>query len=195
MLTDCEGNLFDSGGSDNYLHNSSSRITIQPGGNNQVQLNFSVFNYAAGDRVTIYDGPYTSSPIVGVYNGTTLPPAITSSNGAITLKESTNGANNREGFQATWSCLVGMPENVNAVNCIVFPNPTKDKISIQWERGTTEMHFLALFDGLGRLVFQENGLHEGVLVASINVSDLPKGVYSLQVHAGDDRIVKKIIVQ
>jgi Zn-dependent metalloprotease len=195
MLTDCDGNLFDSGGSDDYLHNSNSRITIQPGGNNQVQLNFSVFNYAAGDRLTIFDGPSTTSPIIGVYNGTTLPPAITSSNGALTLKESTNGANNREGFQATWSCLVGLSGEVNGLNCRVFPNPTRDKIFIQWERATSEAHQLILFDGLGRMVFQENGVHDDLFASSIDVSNLPKGVYSLQVKAGDDRIVKKIIVQ
>ncbi|HEX2899703.1 MAG TPA: M4 family metallopeptidase, partial [Bacteroidia bacterium] len=34
----CEGNLYDSGGSGDYLDNSNSRVTINPGGNNQVQL-------------------------------------------------------------------------------------------------------------------------------------------------------------
>jgi Zn-dependent metalloprotease len=195
LLTACEGNLFDSGGSDDYLSNTNSVVVIHPGGQNQVQLTFSVFNFAAGDRLVIYDGIGVNSPQIGVYNGTNLPPVTTSTNGALTLRESTNGAVSREGFQAVWSCVSVNTEEAFATSCQVFPNPTEGNLEIRWNRGLSEVNSLKLLDGLGRLLRVEIGQHQGLWESRLDLSDLPSGVYSLQLQAGESRIVKKIIVQ
>ncbi|MBK9451359.1 MAG: M4 family metallopeptidase [Bacteroidetes bacterium] len=195
LLTACEGNLFDSGGSDDYLNNSNGVVRIQPGGLNQVQLTFSVFNFAAGDRVTIYDGPSVNSPVIGIYAGTTLPPVITSSNGALTLRESTNGANVREGFLASWNCLSVGTDEMQESACQVYPNPTHGNLEIRWVRGAAEESEWIVFDGLGRSLRKEMSRHNGVWQASLDLSTLSAGVYSLQLRSGNAQIVKRIVVQ
>ena len=55
------------------------------------------------DYVTVYDGPNTSSPIIGSFNGTMLPNGggpIVSSGGAITIRFTTDPSVNLAGFEA-----------------------------------------------------------------------------------------------
>lgn len=195
LQTGCEGNLYDSGGANDYLHNSNSRVTIQPGGNSQVHLTFHSFNYAAGDRITVYDGPSLQSPQVGVYTGTSLPAPIVSTNGALTIKESTNGANNREGFYASWTCATAVDGQHPHSTCEVYPNPASGFVEIRWGRQAGEQHQVLLMDALGRVVLHTEGHHGGDMAERLNVAGLARGVYTLVVKAGTDQAVKRLIVQ
>lgn len=193
--TGCEGHLYDSGGNDDYLVNSNSRVTIQPGGNTQVQLVFSVFNFAPGDRVTIYDGPSIQSPQIGVFAGNTLPPPILSTSGALTIKESTNGAVNREGFVADWSCLVANDPGVAALHSSVYPNPNEGIFQITWHRTGHESNRLVVVDGLGRSVLDRSGEHQGLWSERIDMKEIPSGIYFLHLEAGDTKEVHRLVVQ
>ncbi len=191
----CEGFLYDSGGASNYLPNINSSVTIDPLGNQQITLVFTSFDFAAGDRITIYDGTSTQSPQLGLFAGNTLPPAVTSTSGALTIYESTNGSNNRAGFQANWSCFVGSSEALTVGNCEVFPNPTSGKVQLRWERNNPESCQLQVVDALGRIVLEEQGSHQGIWDERLDLSHCAPGVYSLQLQTGSDQVVKRIIVQ
>jgi len=52
----------------------------------------------------IYDGPTTGSPLLGTYTGTTAPPNITSSGGALTIRFTSDNATTRSGWIADWTC-------------------------------------------------------------------------------------------
>lgn len=105
--TGCAGSLYDNGGAGNdYANNSASQITIQPAGATSVTLSFTAFAYATGDYLRIYDGPSTSSPLIGQYDGFALPNGgtITSSGGAITVEQFTDGSTTNSGFALNWLC-------------------------------------------------------------------------------------------
>lgn len=195
LQTGCDGFLYDSGGADDYLPNSFSRVTLDPVGNQQVMLVFSSFDFAAGDRITVFDGPSTTSPQIGVFAGTTIPGPFTSTNGALTIFESTNGANNHAGFEATWSCLVGANDALAASNCQLFPNPTDGRLELRWNRVGQENHAIIVLDALGRVVWSQQGSHDGAWNTMIDLSAFPKGVYTVHLQAGETQTVKKIIVQ
>jgi Zn-dependent metalloprotease len=194
-LASCEGILYDAGGSNDYPPNANSRVVLDQTGLGQVTLVFQSFNYAAGDRVSVFDGPSTASPQLGVFSGTALPPTFTSSNGALTILESTNGANNRAGFVATWSCLVGIENPDFEGSLQVFPNPTMGELQVRWLRNGTEPDALQLFDALGRMVLEQTGEHTEDWSQKLDLSRLPAGVYTLRLQAGDDQAVRRIIVQ
>ncbi len=190
----CDGILYDSGGGANYTNSSNSTVSILPGNNAQILLTFSAFNYAAGDRITVYDGPDVLSPQIGLYSGTVLPAAITSTNGALTIRESTNGANNREGFVANWSCFVGAASGIES-SCKVYPVPTHDQVRFEWARTTPEAFGVEVYDGLGRLQLRQTGIHNGLCAGLLDLSALPSGVYFLTLSAGNDRVLRKLIVE
>ncbi|MCF8297400.1 MAG: M4 family metallopeptidase [Saprospiraceae bacterium] len=105
--TNCFGTLFDSGGPSNYQNNTNVRTTISPAGASQITLTFTAFSFESGfDYLKIYDGATINSPLIGSYDGNTLPNGgtITSSGGAITLVQETDQGLTDEGFIANWAC-------------------------------------------------------------------------------------------
>ncbi|MCX6290831.1 MAG: M4 family metallopeptidase [Bacteroidetes bacterium] len=108
--TACAGQLYDNGGpSANYTDQTDVSITIAPVGAATVTLTFSSFNLESTyDFLYIYDGPTTASTLIGSYTGTALPNGgtITSTNGAITIRQTSDQALNFSGFALTWQCSI-----------------------------------------------------------------------------------------
>lgn len=103
----CFGKLFDSGGTGNYQNNTDVTFTINPVGASNITLNFLSFGFENGyDYLYIYDGPTAASPLIGQYDGNTLPNGgtIISSGDAITLKQITDQGVTDTGFELDWSC-------------------------------------------------------------------------------------------
>jgi hypothetical protein len=75
-----------------------------------------------------------------------------------------------------------------------FPNPAKGTLNVQLQvPGTTEdMTSLFLIDNAGKLhtktAISTNG------ITTLDVNDLPKGVYHLQVNTGQEVLTKKVIL-
>lgn len=107
--TTCSGTLYDTGGTGNYQDNTDATITIAPAGASTVTLNFQSFNFETDyDYLYIYDGPTTNSPLIGQYDGTTLPGGgtITSTTGSITVRQVTDGGLTMPGFALNWQCFI-----------------------------------------------------------------------------------------
>ncbi|MEL7531254.1 MAG: LamG-like jellyroll fold domain-containing protein [Bacteroidota bacterium] len=67
----------------------------------------------------------------------------------------------------------------------LFPNPTADKVQIQWTERSAEAKTLQILDMSGRIV-QRQLLPQGNS-AKVDVSSLPSGVYILQFDGSDQR--------
>jgi len=107
--TGCYGQLFDSGGpSGNYQSNTDVSITIAPIGAASIDITFSSFNTESGyDFIYVYDGPNTSSTLLGTFSGGTLPNSgfpITSTGGSVTIRQTTDALQNFFGFSLSWQC-------------------------------------------------------------------------------------------
>jgi len=104
----CAGQLYDDGGpSGNYSDQTDVNITIAPTGASKVTLTFSAFGYEnTYDFLYIYDGPNTSSPLIGQYTGTALPNGgtIVSTSSSVTIREVSDQNVNDIGFALTWQC-------------------------------------------------------------------------------------------
>ncbi|MCL4106323.1 UNVERIFIED_CONTAM: hypothetical protein GTU68_003484 [Idotea baltica] len=147
--TSCTGILYDTGGPANdYGNNEQAQITLAPTGAASVTLNFLSFNFEANfDYLYIYDGPSTSSPLIGTYSGTNLPNGgtITSSNGYITLVQSTDPGVTASGFELDWTCALPTAapntdfyaDNLNSCNGMVnfFDLSSNGASSWQWDFG------------------------------------------------------------
>jgi len=106
-ITTCPGLLYDDGGTNNYSNGTNGFVTINPPGVASVVLNFQSFNFEAGyDYLYIYDGLDYNSPLIGQYDGTSLPNGgiITSTFGPITLRQVTDGGTTESGFELIWTC-------------------------------------------------------------------------------------------
>jgi Zn-dependent metalloprotease len=108
--TACNGYLYDTGGpGGNYQDNTTATITISPIGASNVTLNFSQFAFESGyDYLYIYDGPNTSSSLIGAYDGFTLPNggSITSTGSSITIQQTSDFGVTELGFELEWVCTL-----------------------------------------------------------------------------------------
>ncbi len=103
----CEGTIKDSGGDDDYQNGTSGSVTIAPTGAIAVELNFTSFSFESGwDYLYVYDGPNSSSPLLGAFTGYSLPGGgtVTSTGPSITLVQLTDGSVVSSGFECDWAC-------------------------------------------------------------------------------------------
>ncbi|MFD2787788.1 CARDB domain-containing protein [Hymenobacter rubripertinctus] len=109
-ITTCNTTVYDHGGPNNYANYANGTLVIHPAtAGSKVQLGFNSFQLdGGGDRLSVYDGPTTSAPLIGSYSYTS-PGVITatSSSGSLTLVFTSDGYGNYAGFEAVVSCLSG----------------------------------------------------------------------------------------
>ena len=118
----CGGNFYDSGGpgpgaGGNYGNNQSFVVTFCAPAGQYISFNFTQFNTEPFfDDLTIYNGPNTGSPLIGVYSGTNSPGIVTSTlGGCLTFEFNSDFSNVAAGWAATITCSTTPPSTGN--NC------------------------------------------------------------------------------
>ncbi len=105
----CGGIYVDSGGTGgNYSNNENTTTTIMPNAGQVVVVDFTSFNIENGfDHLLVYDGPNASSPLLGNYTGTTLPPELIGSSacGCLTFVFTSDSSVSSTGWLANVSCV------------------------------------------------------------------------------------------
>ncbi len=81
------------------------------------------------------------------------------------------------------------------IDAQVFPNPCTENVNIEIDNCASQIFNIELFDRFGTRVIKRSLNTSNSDQISIPVSDLPNGVYFLNMTAGDTRISKKVIVQ
>jgi hypothetical protein len=100
------GSFYDSGGSgSDYTDGETYTKTFTAPAGSCLSFSFSAFaTESCCDELTIYDGPNTSSPVIGTYAGTTSPGSFSSSGTSVTFAWSSDFSTTDAGWVATFSC-------------------------------------------------------------------------------------------
>ncbi len=110
-LTSITGTVEDGSGPNYYANNASCSWLIEPNDPNidsvsEIKLMFNKFDTEiSNDVVNVYDGPTTSSPLLGSFTGNNLPPDVTSTSDKMLITFTTNGSNTGYGWFATYEAL------------------------------------------------------------------------------------------
>lgn len=126
-VTTTSGNFYDSGGnSSSYGNNQNFTKTFCTGNANSIAFDFTSFSLqsstnCANDRLVIYDGPNTSSPLIGTYCGTTAPGYVVSSGTCLTFVFVSNGSTTASGWAASISQYI---TDCQGTMQVVPSNPT-----------------------------------------------------------------------
>ncbi|MFN5324905.1 MAG: CUB domain-containing protein, partial [Bacteroidota bacterium] len=138
-VTACGGTFYDSGGAGGaYGNNQTLTQTICSSTPGQcVSLNFSSFDLESGfDFLTIYNGPNTSSPLIGTFTGTTSPGTVTATSGCLTLVFTSDVIITSPGFAASISCVTCPNTAPCTTTCNGGSPPTNDACSGAQNLGT-----------------------------------------------------------
>ncbi|MFB0903140.1 MAG: S8 family serine peptidase, partial [Nonlabens sp.] len=126
LVTTCAAVFTDSGSRyGNYVNNLNQTITFKPAiTRNAVKVDFTEFAVEAGyDYLYVYNGPLVTSPLLGRYDGNTLPPSLTSTatGGELTFKFTSDTEDVDKGWIATISCVAKPTVNDARIASIVTP--------------------------------------------------------------------------
>lgn len=192
LLTDgeyCSGDLFVDAGGQNGNYMDGVHVlekTFYPEGNTHITLTFTVFDLEDGyDFMTIYDGENTDAPIFENgenLTGNSIPGSFVSTNltGAITVKFVVDPYMTASGWEANIVCTPLAITDFTALQEIfVYPNPTRSNVHIESSEG---IEHIKVYTILGELVKEMEGKNRQEVL--LNLEDLSKGVYFLQVQIG-----------
>ena len=112
--TTCTGTLYDDGGATGpYSANANGLVTILPGtAGSHVRLQFNTIAVESGyDYLYVYDGPSTTSQLIGIYNSSNQPGTLygTTASGALTVRLFSDNVIELDGFAATIGCVATVP--------------------------------------------------------------------------------------
>ncbi len=92
----------------NYANSENRTITFwSQDSSYRLRIAFSAFSTEAGfDWLEVYDGPTTTSPLIGRWSGSNTPPILLSTGPYLTVRfQSDPTSNNYSGWNATVSCI------------------------------------------------------------------------------------------
>lgn len=151
----CGGNFFDSGGPAGwYPDNEYKVMTFYSNSGCGIRFTFTQFNTeSCCDRLYVYDGPSTSSPLIGQYSGSGLPPVLQSSGNCLTFAFSSDGSQTGSGWAATISCPTqplatitsSGPTNICAGDSVVLT--AANNASYLWNTGATTQSITVTTNG------------------------------------------------
>ncbi len=105
-LTSLDGSVTDGSGPVNdYNNNISCSWLISPQGDSIENITLSFYEFETHspyDYLIVYDGNNNTSPVIGTFYGSNIPPAITSSGTELYLEFSTDSAGSAAGFIADY---------------------------------------------------------------------------------------------
>lgn len=130
----CSDGFSDSGGSNaTYSNNENYTYTIAPPLATAVTVNFNWIDIENGyDFLYAYDGLTTSDPLIGTYTGTNVPPALTSTTGAITFLFVSDVNTLGQGWSADWSCTSAPPPAPKNMSSSLQGCPN-DAVVLSWQ--------------------------------------------------------------
>ena len=97
-------------------------------------------------------------------------------------------------FTVNETFVTNIEDVLNGASVKVFPNPIEDVVNLQLELKENTSLNVSVINLLGKMLISEKeNLSQGINTLSINLKDLPTGVYFLNLSDGVEIISKKII--
>lgn len=94
--------------------------------------------------------------------------------------------------------VLNFPVSTNEVdifnqNIKIYPNPTNDILNIELNLDKKATVQFQLFDAVGQLILNQKTANYNNQTTTLNLNDLPSGVYFLQIRIDENVVIKKVI--
>ena len=188
----CAGTIYDSGGPlASYGANEFALLTISPIGATSVDLTFISFDLeqTSGacylDYIDIYDGPSTTSNLIGSYCNANIPSTVSSTGGSITLFFRSNSTFSGDGFRIDWSCntLTGIDDLKNNEGITSYYNYVSNSVEFSLNKLRKGNYSLLVLNSLGKLIINDNiSVFEVEQNEVIRLPNMAKGIYYIKLY-------------
>ncbi|MFO7614841.1 MAG: C25 family cysteine peptidase, partial [Bacteroidales bacterium] len=99
-----------------------------------------------------------------------------------------------EAFEVTVDNTVGIPQTIDeSFGVSVFPNPGDGKYQVTVTSADRADLSLKVFNVLGSLIYESLQTSDGIIHETLNLENLPNGIYFLEIRHHDQVITRKLI--
>jgi hypothetical protein len=199
-FTDPTGSFGDGSGSFWYKNGTNCMWKISPDWAMDITLTFTEFSTEEGvDEVNIYDATNSQllTTISGDYSGGIMPDPVVCPNGQLFITFQSDGAVNGPGFEANWEISTGVEDqNADFDQLRVYPNPAENLLNISFSIDQTQSFDIKLISVTGKVVYAESTQDfTGQYINRIDLSNMAKGVYILNMQSETGTVNKKVVVK
>lgn len=191
--TEATGSLDDGSASCDYQNSSLCYWEIKPTGADSITLDFTSFDlYPDMDNLRIYMNEMTTANQVAKFNSSNVPSTVTIPAGKTILKFFTNSSENAGGWAVDYTAHINPLSNTeNQLNEFsLFPNPASDMLYCKNDGAAGTLQVL---NSVGALIDVQQIQVNDLL--SINISELPAGVYFIRLLSDETIQTKRFIKQ
>ncbi len=138
------------------------------------------------------------SVILGPVNGSTIILQWGSTGGSVTVQAvNACGNSGNRSLACGISCRQSqMNETIIGFNAGVYPNPATDKATVKFSTASAGQYQIEVIDVLGQRVLSTEGTAvEGINMIDLDLNNVAKGVYLLNIMSGDQRDQIKLVVE
>ncbi|SFQ69891.1 Por secretion system C-terminal sorting domain-containing protein [Flavobacterium akiainvivens] len=188
----CSGAAFtDTSVNGNYPNNQYLLRTIKPENpNDTYTVSFEMFDTEEDyDFMYVYDGADTNAPLLGAFDGTTLPGPFTSTaaDGSLTFEFISDNFVTGAGWNATVSCLLDT-KNSTFNSLKYYPNPAQGIVTITTPDGITG---ITVYNIAGQLLLDKTT--DSTTETTADISAFSNGVYFFKVTNGTKQSTFRIV--
>lgn len=103
------------------------------------------------------------------------------------MGETYTSANNilTQGFQQPWDFGTGLPGAPLPVDADVFPNPTADAVSLQFDNTSTGLYVIEVYNALGQQMSSAQFTATPSARATVSLAEYSNGIYFITVRKVD----------
>jgi len=107
----------------------------------------------------------------------------------------TSLSNGSVGVNAHYICRIATSATENVFDMGAYPNPSSDNTLVHFSTASASNYKINLYDVMGQKVFEAQGVSAtGENVLTINTSNIGAGIYHLQLNAGNETGILKLMV-
>lgn len=197
-ITEDHGIISDGSEEQPYRHETKCVWNLQPAGTGTYNGYFPKFDLKAGDFVDVYDNSTTPATLLERFDINT-PPGYGFTYNVSKLKVVFVADNweTGDGFAMDWMAYpLGISTTDNFENLSVFPNPASEKITVRFSSSTTGELSCKLLDLSGKTVWNGQFRQEQEnFEQCIDLTNIAKGIYFLELENADGKNIQKIVIQ
>lgn len=191
------GDITDGSNRFEYRNLTNCKWKITPPGVTKVVITAKSFNTEQDkDKLLIYDLGTGSLLATWTGNYSTLPPPVTSATGGVMLMWGTNGSVRGEGWEISFSPMVGSSDAPAFRELSVWPNPASTSLNVGFHTPGMQNLTISVLspDGIV-LITGKSSEVSGDYMKTLDISGLSKGIYLVSLSSDQGRSVRKIVVQ
>lgn len=196
FLTESSGVFDDGSGEKNYMNDSECYWLIEPENAIAITLTFIKFDIEHGyDQVKIFDASVMPPVLDTTYWGHEIPQPVTVNGNKMLVRFTTDYSIIFDGWEAEYVAVESFVEENNQAGAFrIFPNPASGEFYISANLKKTGDIIYEMFDISGRKIMSELfKTKPGEFLETVDISELYKGIYFIQLKYDKSLFFEKIV--